>query len=210
MEQSTNTDKKPSLITPVLAWFMVAMVLANTAGSMQGMMLPLYLTELGASVPQVGLVFTIASLVPLVLQIFGGWLSDTLGRLRAVAIGSIGGVLGYTIIVLSPTWVWVLVGISVASVARALVGPSFSAFIAEQSSEDNRGKVYGITDTIFMIVEVIGPFLGGLLVDNYSFKFTALHRRAALQLRRSNADFHGPHREKSQRQNHQGPQHKFT
>ena len=36
MEQSTNTDKKPSLITPVLAWFMVAMVLANTAGSARG------------------------------------------------------------------------------------------------------------------------------------------------------------------------------
>jgi MFS family permease len=167
MNTHTSTNK---LITPVLAWFMVAMVLANISGSMQGMMLPLYLTELGANVPQVGLVFTISSLVPVMLQIFGGWLSDTIGRLRAVAIGSIGGTIGSAIIVLSPSWVWVLVGISVASIARALVGPSFSAFIAEQSSEENRGKVYGITDTIFMIVEVVGPFLGGLLVDNYSFK----------------------------------------
>jgi MFS family permease len=170
METENTTNSKQPLITPVLAWFMAAMVLANISGGMQGMMLPLYLTDLGASVPQVGLVFTISSMVPVVLQIFGGWVSDTLGRLRAVALGSIGGLVGNFIIVFSPSWAWVLVGISVVAIARSLVGPSFGAFIAEQSTEENRGKVYGITDTIFLIVDVVGPFLGGLLVDNYSFK----------------------------------------
>jgi MFS family permease len=170
MKTEITTNSKQPLITPLLAWFMAAMVLANISGGMQGMMLPLYLTELGASVSQVGLVFTISSMVPVALQIFGGWVSDTLGRLRAVALGSIGGLLGNFIIVFAPSWAWVLVGISVVAIARSLVGPSFGAFIAEQSSEENRGKVYGITDTIFLIVDVVGPFLGGLLVDNYSFK----------------------------------------
>ncbi|MEJ2759177.1 MAG: MFS transporter, partial [Anaerolineales bacterium] len=122
-------------------WFMVAMVLANTAGSMQGMMLPLFVSQLGASVAQVGLVFTLANIVPLVLQVFGGWFSDNYGRLRAVAIGSIGGVAGHILIAFATSWQWVLIGLSVASIARAMVGPSFSAFIAEQSSEENRGKV---------------------------------------------------------------------
>ena len=165
MDTSNKPEKKERLITPILAWFMVAMVLANTAGSMQGMLLPLYVSELGASVTQIGLVFTLSNVVPLVLQIFGGWFSDNYGRLRAVAIGSIGGVLGHLILPFATSWVWVLVGLSVGSIARAMVGPSFSAFIAEQSSEENRGKVYGITDTIFMIIQVIGPPLGGLLVS---------------------------------------------
>jgi MFS family permease len=169
-----KTINKQPLITPVLAWFMVAMVLANTAGSMQGMLLPLYIANLGASITQVGLVFTLSNIVPLVLQVFGGWFSDNYGRLRAVAIGSIGGVLGHLILPYATHWGWVLLGLSVGSIARSMVGPSFSAFIAEQSSEENRGRVYGITDTMFMIIQVVGPPLGGLLVSRFDFRLMLL------------------------------------
>jgi MFS family permease len=141
---------------------------------MQGMLLPLYVSKLGATVAQVGLVFTLANIVPLFLQVFGGWFSDNYGRLRAVAVGSIGGVVGHIIIAFATSWLWVLVGLSIGSIARSLVGPSFSAFIAEQSSEENRGKVFGITDTIFMVIQVIGPPLGGLLVSQYNFKMMLL------------------------------------
>jgi MFS family permease len=166
--------QKERLISPLLAWFMAAMVLANTAGSMQGMMLPLFVSELGASVAQVGLVFTLANIVPLILQVFGGWFSDNYGRLRAVAVGSIGGVVGHVVIAFATSWEWVLIGLSIGSIARSLVGPSFSAFIAEQSSEENRGRVYGITDTIFMIIQVIGPPLGGILVGRHGFQLMLL------------------------------------
>ncbi|HSQ18206.1 MAG TPA: hypothetical protein VLM83_10940, partial [Anaerolineales bacterium] len=71
-----------------LRWFLVGMIAANIAGQMAYSLLSIYLMEMGATVGQVGLVFTIASLVPTGLQIFGGWLSDTIGRLRAIALGS--------------------------------------------------------------------------------------------------------------------------
>ena len=54
IKQPAEKSNKQHLITPVLAWFMAAMVLANTAGSMQGMLLPLYVSKLGATVTQVG------------------------------------------------------------------------------------------------------------------------------------------------------------
>lgn len=74
--------KRKTLLHANLRWFLLAMVLANIAGQMGYSMLSLYLLELGADVTQVGLVFTLASLVPTGLQILGGWLSDTIGRLR--------------------------------------------------------------------------------------------------------------------------------
>ena len=46
---------------------MFTMVLANIAGSMYSILLPIYLTELGASMVQVGLVFTLSSVVILIL-----------------------------------------------------------------------------------------------------------------------------------------------
>ena len=169
----TQNDKQP-LLTPIMRWFMFAMVIANTAGSMFPMLMPIYLTELGASVTQVGLVFTLSSIAILILQLFGGWVSDSIGRLRAIAIGSVGGVIGYTAMLLAPSWPWMLAAISISQIPYALVGPSFGAFIAENSTKENRGKVYGMTDTIYQITGVIGPPLGGFLMGAYGFKMMML------------------------------------
>lgn len=169
-----NKDEKKPLLTPLMRWFMFAMVLANIASAMYPMLMPIYLTELGASITQVGIIFTITSVVILVLQIFGGWVSDSIGRLRSIAIGSIGGIFGFIAVLLAPTWQWMVVALSVLQFPYALVGPSFGAFIAENSTRDNRGKVYGITDTIFQITGVIGPPVGGLLVGQYGFKIMLL------------------------------------
>ncbi len=167
-------NEKQPLLTPIMRWFMFAMVIANIAGSMFPMLMPIYLTELGASVTQVGLVFTLSSVAILILQLFGGWVSDSIGRLRAIAIGSVGGVIGYTAMLLAPSWPWMLAAISISQIPYALVGPSFGAFIAENSTKENRGKVYGMTDTIYQITGVIGPPLGGFLTGAYGFKMMML------------------------------------
>lgn len=168
-----DQNRQP-LLTPLMRWFLFAMVLANISAGMYGILLPNYLTELGASVTQVGLVFTLTSVVIFILQIFGGWLSDSIGRLRAIAIGSIGGVIGHLALLLAPSWQWMLLAISINQIPFALVGPSFGAFIAENSTDANRGKVYGLTDTIFQITGVVGPPLGGLLAGRYGFKVMLL------------------------------------
>jgi len=161
---------KLSILNTNLCWFLLAMILANIAGQMAYSMLSLYLIDLGATVGQVGLVFTIASLVPIVLQIFGGWFSDTVGRLKAIAFGSSFAVFGYLIFFISPSWEWVLLGLSVEFISNSFVGPSFSAYIAEQSSEENRGRVYGISTGIYMVVTVIGPALAGFLAHETNFR----------------------------------------
>ena len=151
----------------MLLMFLLAMILANIGGEMYGMLLPLYLKELNASVVQIGLFFTISQVIPLVVQILGGWVSDSLGRLRSIAWGSVAGNLTYVGFIFAPTWQWVMSGMVFSAITRSLIGPSFSAFIAEQSAEKNRARVFGITDTLFMVVGVIGPPLGGYLADKY-------------------------------------------
>lgn len=160
-----------SIINVNLRWFLTGMIFANIAGQMAYSTLSLYMLDLGASVAQVGLVFTLASLVPMLLQIFGGWLSDTIGRLRIMAIGSSIAVIGYLIFGFAPNWQWVLIGLSVEYVSNSVVGPSFGAYISEQSSEESRGRVFGITSSIYQTVTVIGPALAGFLAYRYGFQF---------------------------------------
>lgn len=162
--------KSQPLLTPTLLLFMIAMILANIGGEMYGPLLPLYLKELNASVAQIGLFFTLSQIVPLALQILGGWVSDTLGRLRSIALGSLAGNLVFVGFIFAPTWQWVMSGMVFSAMTRSLIGPSFNAFIAEQSSEHNRARVFGITETLFMVVSVFGPPLGGWLADTYGFR----------------------------------------
>jgi MFS family permease len=170
MDTTSGAVKAGPLLNKMLLLFMLAMILANVGGEMYGMLLPLYLKELNASVVQIGLFFTISQVIPLVVQILGGWISDSLGRLRSIALGSLAGNLVYAGFIFAPTWQWVMSGMVFNAVTRALIGPSFSAFIAEQSSENTRARVFGITEMLFMVVSVVGPPLGGYLVDHYGFR----------------------------------------
>jgi DHA1 family multidrug resistance protein-like MFS transporter len=170
MDIAKGKVKTEPLLNNMLLLFMLAMILANIGSEMYGMLLPLYLKQLNASVVQIGLFFTISQVVPLVVQILGGWVSDSLGRLRSIAMGSVAGNLTYVGFIFAPTWQWVMSGMFFSAITRSLIGPSFSAFIAEQSSEKNRARVFGISDTLFMIVGVVGPPLGGFLADRYGFR----------------------------------------
>ena len=167
METKKNNQR---LFTPVIIWFLVTMILANAASRMVFVLLPLYMRdELGASISQVGLTFTLATILPLFLQIFGGWLSDTIGRLRTIAIGAVVATFGYIGFAVAPTWQWIIVALLLEFVSGSLVGPSFGAFIADQSSEENRAKLFGIIRSIYQVVGVIGPLLGGYIGYNFGY-----------------------------------------
>jgi MFS family permease len=162
------------LLNANLRWFLLGMVLANIASVMVFTILSVYLADLGASVSQIGIVYSVASIVPLVLQVIGGWLSDSIGRLRTVALGSLVAVFGYLGFWLAPTWQWVLVALAFEYVSGSLVGPSFGAYVADESDVAQRGRVFGLAQSIFMIVLVVGPPLAGWLSDQAGFKLTLL------------------------------------
>ncbi len=162
--------KKPPLLTRTVTILLFSMILANIGGNMYGPILPLYVQQLGADVSQVGIFFTLSMIAPLLFQILGGWLSDAIGRVQAIAIGSVAGLVGYILFVVSPSWGWLLLAMVGLSMASSFVGPSFQALVAEESAEASRGKVYGITMGVFQVVAIIGAPLGGLIADKYGFK----------------------------------------
>ena len=100
--QTTPAPRQP-LLSNVLLLFLFAMILANVGGNMYQPLMSLYLKELGAGITQIGLFFTLSQIIPLALQILGGWISDSIGRLRAIAYGSLGGVVGYIALIAAPS-----------------------------------------------------------------------------------------------------------
>lgn len=100
----------------------------------------------------------------------GGWLSDGLGRLRSIALGSVVGIMGYAGLLLAPTWQWFLLAESLNNIPMALVAPSYVAYVAENSLEAHRSRLYAVVKTLFTIVAIVGPPLGGWLAQGYGFQ----------------------------------------
>lgn len=158
-------------LSPVLRGVLAALIIANVASEMTYTILPIHLLHLGATTAQVGLVFTGGMVFISLLQFFGGWISDRIGRLRAIAIGSIIATLGYIGFYLSPSWIWILPSICLEFVSIALVGPSFSALIADMSAPESRGRTFALMRGTLLTVTVIAPFLGGYLAQTRDFHF---------------------------------------
>ena len=95
--------KRPLISLP-LALFLVGIAFAEATRAMTIVQVPIYLRELGADIRQVGLFFTISLVYPFILRIIGGWLSDSIGRLRALWLGSLAGTFAYIPYAIAPSW----------------------------------------------------------------------------------------------------------
>jgi MFS family permease len=164
---------KPRIFTPRIALFMLAMILANLGGMMFYPFFGILLKKMGFGIETIGLYFTISAVFPLALQIFGGWISDRIGRLKSIAIGSAAGAISWIGTIVAPysaePLLLYLASNAIGSITAALVAPSFDAFIAESSDEANRARVFGVMQSVFMIVGIAGPPLGGLVAEKISY-----------------------------------------
>ena len=147
--------------------FLVGLTFTEATRAMTTVQIPVYLRELGASVGQVGLFFTLAMIVPLLLGVFGGWISDSIGRLRAILFGSLAGILGYLPFVFAQRWEVVLIGPAILAVATSLIQPSFRAYIADSCPEETRGRVFGLSKSFITAAWILTPPLGGFLAMNF-------------------------------------------
>jgi len=163
-----------NLLNRRLIVFLAAMVLAELSRTMTMIQIPVYLRELGASIQQIGFFFTISLGFPLLLRIFGGWISDTVGRLPALIVGSAVGVLTYIAYILAPNWQIALLGPAILAISSALIFPSYKSYIADQASEEVRGRVFGIAEAVVSMAWIIGPPVGGYIAQNLSYRLMFL------------------------------------
>ena len=164
------SNSKPILINRRTLVFLFGMALTQFSIAMPMVQIPVYIRELGASISQIGLFFTISMVFPLVVKVLGGWLADSLGRLRVIFIGSLTGVLTFAAYAVAPSWQAALLGPAFMATTAALTLPAYFAFIADITPEGSRGRMYGISQTIYHAAAVIAPPIGGLLAQSYGYR----------------------------------------
>ena len=147
------------------------MALTNFAVTMPMVLIPVYIRELDATITQLGLFFTISMIFPILVKLLGGWLSDVIGRLQVILIGSVTGVLTFTVYALAPTWEAALLAPALMAITASLTIPAYAAYIADIAPEASRGRMFGVSQTVYRASGVIAPVIGGLLAAFIGFRF---------------------------------------
>jgi len=192
------------LITRRILLLFIGRSFAEATRAMTTVQIPIFLRELGASVGEIGLFFTLAMILPLLFRLLGGWMSDSIGRLRAMLFGSLAGILAYLPYAFARDWQMALLGPVLLAIATALLVPSYRAHIADIVPDERQGRIFGIGNSVLNLAWVVAPPLGGFLAYAYGYRTMflsaiLLYAIAALlfwYLVRADERVNGPTREK--------------
>jgi len=154
----------------VLTVSILASFVAFLDGSIVNVALPAIQRDLGGglSVQQWVVDAYLLTLGSLIL--IAGSLSDLLGRKKILTLGLIGFGVASLLCAASPSGTLLIVFRALQGVAGALLVPSSLAIIISTFSGAAQGKAIGTWTAWTGIAFVIGPLLGGLLVDSVSWR----------------------------------------
>ncbi|MUK88452.1 MFS transporter [Ornithinibacillus sp. L9] len=127
--------------------------------------LPFYAEEMGASPFELGLLMATYSLMQLVFAPMWGRISDRIGRKPVMLIGIAGLSLSFFLLAFS-SQLWMLFA------ARIIGGflssanmPTVMAYVADITSEEDRGKGMGIIGASVGLGFIFGPAIGGVFSE---------------------------------------------
>jgi MFS family permease len=124
-------------------------------------LLPVFLvTVLGASAVTVGIVEGIGEATASISKLLSGWLSDRLGKRKALAVLGYGlGTLAKPLFAIAPGVSWVLFARFSDRVGKGIRGAPRDAMIADLVEPRLRGAAYGLRQSL----DTAGAFIGPLL-----------------------------------------------
>jgi DHA1 family multidrug resistance protein-like MFS transporter len=151
-----------------------------TAFGLRSALIPLFVVEGLRQGPSLsGWAFLVSAVVQAALLLPAGRLTDLRGRKPAMIIGSIATVIGMMMLVvddlttgsLSVALVVFFASMVVMSIGSAFLGSAPSAVVGDIMGGRQGGSVVAAFQMVSDIGAVIGPLIGGLLLDLYGFEW---------------------------------------
>ncbi len=155
--------------------FISALVLGAALTPLNSTMIAIALPSIGESfrISASDLTFWLVStylLVNVVLQSPAGKLGDMLGRRRAFAIGQILFATGALIAILVPQLSALIIARVLMAAGGAMLIPNAMALLRIVIREERRSRAFGYFGAFLSASAAIGPLVGGLLIQYFSWK----------------------------------------
>ncbi len=124
--------------------------------------LPFYAEEIGANPTELGLLMAVYSLMQLIFAPIWGQVSDRIGRKPVMMLGIAGLAISFFIQAVS-TQLWMLFAARIlGGILSSANMPTAMAYVADITTEENRGKGMGVIGAATGLGFVFGPAIGGI------------------------------------------------
>jgi DHA1 family multidrug resistance protein-like MFS transporter len=134
--------------------------------------------SLGVGAREVGLVFTLAGIIMVVIQgIFVGPLILRYGEIPLIQTGLVASGLGYLLLPLAPTFAILLWIMGIMSVFSSAMRPAQATLVSNTAHPEIQGIVMGQNNGFMSFGRVVGPITGGIL---YNFDYAAPYYFASM------------------------------
>ena len=168
-----GSDSNEPFLTSDKIILLLGLVTYGIGQSILFVVFPPLVEEIGLSLTQFGLIFSISNLMLAVAAVYWGRMSDRVGRKPLLLLGLFGYALGTTIVALSLEWglrgspaPWLLFGVIVlarliyAGLASA-INPTATAYFADTTTRDQRARGMALLGMSSGIGTMLGPVIGG-------------------------------------------------
>jgi len=133
---------------------------------------PIYIkSSLGASMTELGLVFSLANAVAAVMQILSGFLSDKYGRKRIHVLGTLLAAFPPLMYALANNWSDLVPWVMLSGFATGLYLPMRWTIVADTSSTETMASAYSWTNISWLVGSTVAPFIGGIVADLFGIRF---------------------------------------
>jgi len=129
--------------------------------------LPKYLESLGAAVWAIGLFDAIKTWIGAVYAYPGGLISDRWGLRKALCFFTLLSLAGYIGLLVSPHWEWVILSSFLFLSWTSFSLPATFSLVGSSLATNQHAMGIGVQATLKRIPIVLGPSMGGLLIDRF-------------------------------------------
>ncbi len=131
--------------------------------------LPVYLRDVHQISPQgYGLLLSLNAAMVVLFQFYVTRKVDHRPPMLMMALGTLFQVLGFSMYGYTSTYAMFLLAMVIITVGEMIVVPVAQGLVARMAPEDMRGRYMAVYGYTYMLSSMIGPFLAGLVVDNFN------------------------------------------
>jgi EmrB/QacA subfamily drug resistance transporter len=115
--------------------------------------------------------FTIYMLCSTVITPISGGIADTFGRKPVFIIGILTFLTGSALCGISQSMMQLIIFRGIQGIGGGIIITSVFTVVADLFPPEKRGKYMGIVTSVYGLSSIIGPLLGGLITDNFSWRW---------------------------------------
>lgn len=150
----------------------IVFLVGSFAINLIGPIWPIYIkNSLGASMTELGFVFSLSNAVASVMQIPSGFLSDRYGRKRIHALGTLLAAFPPLMYALANNWLDLVPWVMLSGFATGIYIPIRWAIVADVSSTETMASAYSWTNISWLVGSTLAPFIGGVAADYFGIRF---------------------------------------